>query len=334
MELWILLAISAALTVVFCVLWVKGRKKPPQTIYIQKDLDSESKALLDQRAAKQAHELALQKEKELNEIQLQKEQALRALEIEIAEKREAELQTILAQREKHEKETFELYKSREQELTLQLQSKKDQIESQLIQLDTLLKNKELDSQSTIEAIESQIEIWKQRQSIAIEAFQDADRVANLATYNIITFSSTEMTEIKQLREVINTLSNPMPFRKAVYDIYYKNKIDDLVKRIVNPLIPDGLRRVSGIYKITEVKSGKTYVGQSVDIGNRWKQHAKRGCGADALTGNKLYPAMIELGVESFAFEVLEIIPEGGDLNFAEKYWQNFYKSREFGYSMK
>lgn len=29
--------------------------------------------------------------------------------------------------------------------------------------------------------------------------------------------------------------------------------------------------------------------------------------------------MMELGVENFAFEVLEVIPEGGDLNFAERY---------------
>lgn len=77
-----------------------------------------------------------------------------------------------------------------------------------------------------------------------------------------------MVEIRELRKVINTLSNPMPFRKAVHDIYYRNKIDDLIKRVVNPLIPEGKNRVSGIYKITEIESGKTYIGQSVDIGNR------------------------------------------------------------------
>jgi hypothetical protein len=54
----------------------------------------------------------------------------------------------------------------------------------------------------------------------------------------------------------------MPFYKAVYDIYYKNKVNDLVLRVV------GKERISGIYKITDISNGKCYVGQSVDIGDR------------------------------------------------------------------
>jgi hypothetical protein len=76
------------------------------------------------------------------------------------------------------------------------------------------------------------------------------------------------------------------------------------------------------------------VGQSVDIGDRWKQHAKRGCGADAITNNKLYPAMRDLGLDKFQFEVVEITNDTNKLNELEKYWQEFFQSKEFGYSMK
>jgi len=76
------------------------------------------------------------------------------------------------------------------------------------------------------------------------------------------FDEREVDELNELNRVILKLKNPMPFRKAVYDIYYKNKINDLVDRIV------GKEKVGGIYKITHIESGKTYVGQSVDIGNR------------------------------------------------------------------
>jgi predicted GIY-YIG superfamily endonuclease len=48
---------------------------------------------------------------------------------------------------------------------------------------------------------------------------------------------------------------------------------------------------TGIYKITCLENGKCYVGQAVDAASRWKQHIKRGLGAEAPTRNKLYPAM-------------------------------------------
>ena len=48
-----------------------------------------------------------------------------------------------------------------------------------------------------------------------------------------------------------------------------------------------------------------YVGQAANLAERWKQHIKRGLGADPITKNKLYPAMKAIGVENFSFEVIE-----------------------------
>jgi len=92
--------------------------------------------------------------------------------------------------------------------------------------------------------------------------------------------------------------------------------------------------IKGIYKITHIESERSYVGQSVDIGNRWKQHCKRGTGADAKTTNKLYDAMLRYGIENFRFEVVEVVEDNLRLSEAEKYWQEYFKSKEFGYSMK
>ena len=68
-----------------------------------------------------------------------------------------------------------------------------------------------------------------------------------------------------------------------------------------------------------------YVGQAANLAERWKQHIKRGLGADPITKNKLYPAMKAIGVENFSFEVIEE---------REDYWQDFFKAKEFGYSIK
>jgi hypothetical protein len=47
-----------------------------------------------------------------------------------------------------------------------------------------------------------------------------------------------------------------------------------------------------------------YVGQAANVAERWRQHIKRGLGAEAPTRNKLYPAMAQYGVETFTFALL------------------------------
>ena len=101
----------------------------------------------------------------------------------------------------------------------------------------------------------------------------------------------------------------------------------MIGRVVGP------RVITGIYKLTNTLDGKCYVGQSTNIGERFKQHIKRALGAEAATRNKLYPAMGEAGPENFTFEVLESCSKD-ELDVQEKYWQKFYQADTYGYSMK
>jgi len=77
------------------------------------------------------------------------------------------------------------------------------------------------------------------------------------------FDDIELVEIKELREVMGKLRNATPLEKAIYEIYYRDKM----KRLVGVL---GLDGISGIYRIWTIDNGieKSYVGQSVDVGAR------------------------------------------------------------------
>lgn len=97
--------------------------------------------------------------------------------------------------------------------------------------------------------------------------------------------------INELRELYNAceklhLSNPTPLYKAIYELYLRGPVKDLGVKL-------GATGQCGIYKLTNVVNGKVYVGQSVDIAERWKQHIKRGCKCDVgtLAGAGLYEAM-------------------------------------------
>ena len=309
---WILL-VASIITILFLLL--RPRKK--EKIYIERDLDKELKEKINKeyqaKAAEIAQEIAIQREKAL--LQVIEEQKERQRKIK--EEDDSFALSLAAKRS-------QLVQNLDSELAL----RKEYNKKAELQLEEQLKIVEEEANCRIDGIKQTILDWQSRQNAAVESFKKLDELNNAETYHKIVFDRQEIDELKELNHAILKLRNPMPFRKAVYDIYYKNKISDLVNRIV------GKERVGGIYKITHIESGKTYVGQSVDIGNRWKQHAKRGCGADALTNNKLYPAMLEFGVESFMFEIVEKVEDSTRLNELEKYWQEYFQAKEFGFSVR
>ena len=87
-------------------------------------------------------------------------------------------------------------------------------------------------------------------------------------------------------------------------------------------------KVSGIYKITCITSGKEYVGQSVDIAERFRAHIKAALAYGPAT-NKLYQEMKIYKPSDFLFQVLEEVPRA-KLNERESYWINFYRTKEYG----
>lgn len=90
------------------------------------------------------------------------------------------------------------------------------------------------------------------------------------------------------------------------------------------------KQICGIYKITNTVNGKIYIGQSVDIERRWKQHKKIGRNLleDKYSRDYdkvLYRAMRKYGVDYFDFSIIEECPETA-LYEREQYWIKYYKS--------
>lgn len=182
-------------------------------------------------------------------------------------------------------------------------------------------------QQALELLHSQISL---EASTALAAVNANKRIAEQAlqdSFYRLTLSKDDLEEIEELRKCGKHLRNPEPLNKVIWKVYYENPYTSLIGRVVGPGVH------CGIYKITNLVNGMCYVGQSVDIANRWKQHIKRGIGAEAPTKNKLYPAMAEFGVENFSFEIVEEC-EKELLDKKEDYWQEFFKAKEFGYSIK
>lgn len=87
----------------------------------------------------------------------------------------------------------------------------------------------------------------------------------------------------------------------------------------------------GIYKITNKINGKCYIGQSIDIEKRWKDH-QLPCRQTGKSSNyPLYRAFKKYGLNNFNFSVIEEC-ELDQLDIREQYWIKYYDSYNNGYN--
>lgn len=177
------------------------------------------------------------------------------------------------------------------------------------------------------ALSGNVATMKAIHDAAVEAAKRAEEMRDQQDFYRIQLSDTDIHEIELLREVSPALRDKEPLNKVIWKCYYEKPTTSLIGRVIG----SGVH--TGIYKITEIASGKCYVGQAANLADRWKQHIKRGVGAETPTRNKLYPAMIAAGPENFTFEVVEECAREL-LDEREDYWQDYFKAKEFGYSIK
>lgn len=177
------------------------------------------------------------------------------------------------------------------------------------------------------ALAAQVEEERATLNAAIDAAKRAQLEQIKKDYYKIMLDSVAQKDIEHLRSIEPLLTRPESLNKIIWKVYYEKPVSDMIGRVV------GDTTKTGIYKITHCASEMAYVGQAVDIASRWRQHIKRGLGAETPTQNKLYPAMKKFGPEAFMFEILEEC-DRSKLDEREDYWQDFYRVKEFGYSIK
>lgn len=94
-----------------------------------------------------------------------------------------------------------------------------------------------------------------------------------------------------------------------------------------------MKRISGIYKITNLVNGKFYIGQSTHIKQRFKEHRDsiNRKPDDPRGQGPLYDDMRKYGLENFTFEILEECPIE-KLDEREEYYIALYDAVNKGYN--
>ena len=141
----------------------------------------------------------------------------------------------------------------------------------------------------------------------------------------LSINDADLSDVKMLENLKASFHKPVVLSKLIWTQYFQKQMTELCDRVL------GKKTICGIYKITNLLTAQCYIGQSVNVGDRWKQHCKCGLGIEASATNVLYNSMHQDKIWNFTFELLEECPKE-NLNEKEKFWINMYQSNKFGYN--
>lgn len=329
MELIILLAsilISAGVAGYIVYRVLRPRLEATQELDAQTQKQNE-KIYEENKSLREKQDLLIEKNKifeaETNKLLLQKESAQEQLNT---------LNNSLSAMEKQAQEAADLFYNSKMEIAQEhlansLEKEAQKFQENVTSFQNQYNETIAERMREYEALEKSVSQLRATNDAAVAAAKRAAELSEQQDYYRIQLTAADIHEIELLRQVEPYLRDKEPLNKVIWKCYYEKPTTDMIGRVV------GSGAHTGIYKITEIATGKCYVGQAANIADRWKQHIKRGVGADAPTRNKLYPAMIAAGPENFTFEVVEEC-DRAQLDVREDYWQEYFKAKEFGYSIK
>ena len=160
---------------------------------------------------------------------------------------------------------------------------------------------------------------------AIQAQIKEKEIKEQSAFYCLNISKLDLDDIEVLERIKPKLHQPRILSMLIWSTYYQKPMTALCNNILTK------DTVCGIYKITNQTNDMCYIGQSVDIAKRWKDHAKCGLGIDTPASNKLYKAMQEDGLHNFSWELLQTC-DRDELDEKEKYYIELYQSKEYGYN--
>lgn len=170
----------------------------------------------------------------------------------------------------------------------------------------------------LESLREAIAVVEQKKK---DEFMKEDFIAT-HTLNITT---KDYEDIATLMECRNRLNRKQVLDNLVWSEFVQGPLQQLRKDLVSIKLTE---KVSGIYRITNTENDRCYIGQAVDIGNRWTEHIKAALNSPS---DKFHKALAIVPLSLWTWEILEKC-DRPKLNEREKYWIAHYSSNEFGYN--
>ena len=209
-----------------------------------------------------------------------------------------------------------------------VESRQKEADEEIASIDEEVHNARLNAGIQKTFIQSELDSLKATRKAAIEALKKEAELQSKPEDFCIPFSAQELHDIKLLNDLRAQLNYPTALGKVIWSVFIQKKMNNFCAARLKTS-----DKVCGIYKITNILTQECYIGQSVNIKDRFSEHIKAGVGAtEASVTNKLYQAIQRYGIQNFAFELIEAC-SSSELNAKEKYFIGLYQSDTSGYNI-
>ena len=127
-----------------------------------------------------------------------------------------------------------------------------------------------------------------------------------------------------LTTVAAKVQHPDIISKLVWAEYVKPNLDNTFKRIE-------IRPEPGIYKLTNIETGKAYIGKSTNVKTRIADHFKSSIGIQSIADQAVHHAIRKEGFWNWSIEVI-VYCEKDKLSELEKFYIETFDTQNFGYN--
>lgn len=137
------------------------------------------------------------------------------------------------------------------------------------------------------------------------------------------------------REDISYLINAVASRLKNPDVLYKLIWTEFIQKPTNEMLNYVLpqKDCAGIYKITNDRNKKAYIGRSTSVRKRLTDHIKSAVGISTIADQRIHQVMREEGLWNFTFELIEECDKE-QLNEREKFYISTLQTEQLGYNQK
>lgn len=216
------------------------------------------------------------------------------------------------EKENFTKESEKLKKTLEE----QLQGKKSELDEYCIW-----------AESVIEGLSEEIKDYKAKREIINKQILMERELKEKADFYRIVVSEGDLADLKLIKSFEEQFHNKEILNRAAFDTFIKKPMNEMIKRVL------GGRSPSGIYMITNLLTDEIYIGRAVSVDKRWQEHCKSCFNLGTIAHSTLHTRMAKEGIWNFSFQLLEEVPKD-KLAEREKYWINFYQTKEYGMNEK
>lgn len=161
-----------------------------------------------------------------------------------------------------------------------------------------LEEKKVLYEKEISLVKLELEDFHRQREAINEAIKRERELSEKEDFYKIQLSLDDIEDIQLLKSMTSRLRHREIIPKLIWDSLISRPTNEMIKRVVGD-------KVGGIYKITYVPTGESYIGKTVSFKDRWKNHIQTALGMEKAASSTLHTHMARNGVWNYSFEILE-----------------------------